>query len=175
MPIGAVVLNDSNPRFIKDEAFSMLVKSLKDCPSLFQARPLLCSDRTGEYVILGGNMRYRAAVELGYEIVPVIVFSDLSEEGEREIIIKDNGSFGSWDMDELANSWSNLPLNEWGIDLPKNWLEVEEESKDEEPALGHSVRMTIEFEDLEEFTLAKYEIQTLLKKRYPSAVLKDDK
>ncbi len=136
MPIGAVVLNESNPRFIKDEAFSMLVKSLKDCPSLFQARPLLCSDRTGEYVILGGNMRYRAAVELGYEIVPVIVFSGLSEEDEREIIIKDNGSFGSWDMDELANSWSDLPLNEWGIDLPDDWLKEAEQLPEEEAFTG---------------------------------------
>ena len=34
----------------------------------------------------------------------------------REIIIKDNGSFGSWDYDMLANEWDDLPLSDWGVD-----------------------------------------------------------
>ena len=122
VPIDRVFLNDKNPRLIKDAEFVKLVKSLADCPDLFEARPLLCSDRTGRLVIMGGNMRYRAALELKWAEVPVIVMTGLSEAQEREIIIKDNGSFGEWDMEALLDGWSDLPLDDWGVDLPEDWL-----------------------------------------------------
>lgn len=139
LPVKKVKLNPSNPRFIKDEAFKRLVKSLKDCPSLFDARPCVCSDRTGELVVLGGNMRYRAAMELGYKEVPVIIMSGLSEDQEREIAIKDNGDFGEWDFDMLANAWSDLPLADWGIDLPDEWLNTKtEDNRDSEPQISRA-------------------------------------
>ena len=106
IPINYVKLNEKNPRFIQDAEFKKLVKSLRDCPQLFNARPLLCSDRTGELIILGGNMRYRAAMELGWKTVPVIVMNGLTEAQEKEIIIKDNGAFGEWDLKILAADWA---------------------------------------------------------------------
>lgn len=121
-PIGEVHRNERNPRLIKDEAFKRLVKSLRDSPELFEARPLICSDRTGRLVILGGNMRYLAAKELHYVQVPVIVMRGLTEDQEKAIIIRDNGSFGEWDFSILACEWSDLPLEDWGVDLPDNWL-----------------------------------------------------
>lgn len=115
MPIEKLQVNPENPRFIKDNAFKNLVKSLKDCPKLFDARPCLCSDRTGELKILAGNMRYLAAKELKYKEVPVIVMSGLSEIQEREILLKDNGTtWGEWDMD-LLSGWDDLPLIDWGV------------------------------------------------------------
>ncbi len=122
LPIGQIKLNPSNPRIIKDVTFKRLVKSLQDCPSLFDARPLLCSDRTGELIVLGGNMRLRAAQELKYDKVPVIILPGLTEPQEREVAIKDNGLFGEWDFEALANEWSELPLVEWGVPLPEDWL-----------------------------------------------------
>lgn len=135
MPIEKLQVNPENPRLIKDKAFKSLVKSLKDCPSLFDARPCLCSDRTGELIILAGNMRYLAAKELKYKEVPVIVMSGLSEIQEREILLKDNGmTWGEWDMD-LLSSWSDLPLVDWGVDLPEDWLKEEETVGDAEPQI----------------------------------------
>jgi len=122
LPIGTVHLNKKNPRLIKDEAFKRLVKSLQETPDLFRARPLLCSDRTGRLVILGGNMRYLAAKQLKYTEVPVIILRDLTEDQEKAIIIRDNGTFGEWDFSILASAWSDLPLEDWGIELPKGWL-----------------------------------------------------
>jgi len=119
VPIDRVSVNPGNPRLIKDEAYRRLVKSLQDCPRLLEARPLLCSNRTGGLVCLGGNMRLRAAQELGYREVPVVVMDGLTEEQEREIAIKDNGQFGEWDSDVLANEWSDLPLVEWGVNMPE--------------------------------------------------------
>jgi 16S rRNA G966 N2-methylase RsmD len=138
MPIEAVNLNPCNPRTIKDEAFKRLVKSLADCPALFDARPCICSDRTGELVILGGNMRLRAAQELKYKKVPVIVMSGLTPEQEREIAIKDNGDFGEWNFEALANNWSDLPLIDWGVDLPLDWLKGSEDPKDAEPQIDRA-------------------------------------
>jgi hypothetical protein len=122
LPISKVHLNEKNPRLIKDDAFRRLVKSLRESPALFRARPLLCSDRTGRLVILGGNMRYLAAKELKYPEVPVIVMKGLTEDQEKAIIIKDNGSFGEWDFSILASEWADLPLEAWGVELPEGWL-----------------------------------------------------
>ncbi len=119
LPIGNIRLNPSNPRTIRDHKFKNLIKSLETCPDLFKARPLLCSDRTGELIVLGGNMRLRAAKELKYKEVPVIIMSGLTEEQEQEIAIKDNGAFGEWEFEALANEWSHLPLKEWGVDVPE--------------------------------------------------------
>lgn len=48
---------------------------------------------------------------------PIIKASELSEDECREFIIKDNASFGSWDMDALANEWDSQELDDWGVDV----------------------------------------------------------
>ena len=131
LPIGKLKPNPDNPRLIRDANFKRLVKSLKDCPQLFDARPCICSDRTGDLIVLGGNMRLMAAKELKYSEVPVIVMSGLTPDQEREIVVKDNGeNFGEWDFDLLAN-WSDEPLKDWGVDLPEDWLKTIPEEKEE--------------------------------------------
>lgn len=114
-----LVLNDGNPRSISGKNFERLVKSLKESPEMFRARPVLVSDRTGKLIVIGGNMRLRAARKIGMNVVPTIVLSGLTKEKEKEIQIKDNGSFGEWDWDALANEWDGLPLADWtGLDIP---------------------------------------------------------
>jgi hypothetical protein len=44
----------------------------------------------------------------------------------KEIVIKDNGSFGAWDMDMLANEWDDLPLKDWGVDVAWDAVHLEE-------------------------------------------------
>lgn len=55
--------------------------------------------------------------------VPVVYAPPLSESQKREFIIKDNASFGEWDWDMLANGeWPEAAtLNDWGLDVPKDW------------------------------------------------------
>jgi len=45
----------------------------------------------------------------------------LTGEKEKEIIIRDNVQNGEWDMD-LLSAWDDLPLTDWGVDLPEDWL-----------------------------------------------------
>ncbi|MFA5379568.1 MAG: DNA methyltransferase [Dehalococcoidia bacterium] len=141
LPIGKVRLNPDNPRQIGTKEFMSLVKSLKDCPDMFEARPLLVSDRTGEHIVLGGNMRLRAAQKLGYKEVPAIILSGLTEAQEREIAIKDNGAWGEWDWDALANEWGDVPLAEWGVDIPTDWATDQVEPADAEPQIDKAAEL----------------------------------
>jgi len=110
-------LLDRNPRTIKDDDFKKLVQSIESNPDYFEARPLILSDRTGELVIIAGNQRYRAAKELKLKQVPTFLIKDLTEQREREIIIRDNVSNGQWDYDILANEWDVSQLKDWGADI----------------------------------------------------------
>ena len=105
-----------NPRQWTKGDIDRLARSLEDTPELFEARPCLVYPQGGQFVILGGNMRYEAAKRNGAKEVPCIVFPEsTSVEKLREIVIKDNGAFGSWDFDDLANEWDDLPLTDWGV------------------------------------------------------------
>ena len=115
---------DHNPRIISKENMDKLVQSIKDNPDYFEARPIICSDRTGKNVIIAGNQRLRAAGLAGIEQVPVVVLHGLSEEREREITIRDNVELGEWDMDLLANEWNEQDLVDWGVEI--NWDEKED-------------------------------------------------
>lgn len=112
----------NNPRIIRDKQFKTLCDSIRDNPKYFEARPVILSNRTGELVIIAGNQRYEAAKSLKLKEVPTFLIEGLDEAKEREIIIRDNISNGEFDFDELANSWSDLPLVDWGVDLPEDWL-----------------------------------------------------
>ena len=107
-----------NPRTIKKDQFEKLKTSIKDNSDYFEARPLILSNRTGELVILAGNQRYKASKALGLKEVPTVLLEGLSEEREKEIIIRDNVENGEWNIDMLANEWNPDDLINWGVELP---------------------------------------------------------
>lgn len=105
---------ERNPRTISKDQFDTLKTSIHDNPEYFEARPIILSDRTGKLVVIAGNQRLKAARAVGLTEVPTVLLSNLNEEKEREIIIRDNVSNGDWDMDILANEWDVDDLAEWG-------------------------------------------------------------
>jgi ParB-like chromosome segregation protein Spo0J len=115
-----------NPRVIKDVKFHKLVLSIKSFPEMLEKRPLVVNK---DLIVLGGNMRLRAAQAAGLKEVWVDV-ADWTEEKQREFIIKDNSSFGEWDWDELANTWDIDKLNEWALDMPPMFDEFKEEKEE---------------------------------------------
>lgn len=115
VPISKVKPNKGNPRFIRDEKFAKLVKSLREFPDMAKLRPLIVN---AEMVVLGGNMRLKAMQELKWETVPVIVAENLTPEQQREFTIKDNLSYGENDWEMLANQWDAELLTDWGMDIP---------------------------------------------------------
>ena len=88
--ISEIKANPNNPRIIKDDKFAKLVKSLKEFPEMLQIRPIVVN---GDMIVLGGNMRLKACKEAGLKEVPVIKANDLTDEQQREFIIKDNSGF----------------------------------------------------------------------------------
>ena len=124
---------EGNPRIIRDKQFKTLCDSIRDNPKYFEARPVILSNRTGEMVIIAGNQRYEAAKSLKLKEVPTFLIQGLDEAKEREIIIRDNISNGEFDMSALANEWSDLPLVEWGVDLPEDWMKESNFFNDQPP------------------------------------------
>jgi DNA modification methylase len=113
--------NPNNPRAIREDQLDKLVKSLREFPEMLEARPIVTNP---DLVVLGGNMRLKAALLAGLEKVPVYV-ATWEEAKNKEFVIKDNVAFGEWDWDMLANEWEPEELDDWGLDVPL----VEEETE----------------------------------------------
>jgi len=115
--IKSIKLNPDNPRLIRDDKYKKLVQSIKDFPQMLEIRPIVVNS---DMIILGGNMRLKACQEAGLKQILIIKADDLTEEQQKEFIIKDNVAFGEWDWDILANQWDELKLVEWGLDIENN-------------------------------------------------------
>lgn len=115
MKIEDIKLNPNNPRVIKDEKFKKLVQSIKEFPQMLELRPVVINK---DNIVLGGNMRLKACKEAGLNEVPVIRAEDLTEDQQREFIIKDNIGYGEWDWSLLQMEWDMGQLKEWDLEMP---------------------------------------------------------
>jgi len=147
--ISEIKLNPNNPRLIKDDKFTKLVKSIKDFPEMLDIRPIVVNS---DMVILGGNMRFKACKEAGLKEVPIIIADSLTDEQQREFLIKDNTSGGEWDFEMLANEWDVEELKEWGLDVPTFDPDVDysilddEDMEDELEGMTNGVKKAIQIE-----------------------------
>lgn len=148
--------NPNNPRIIKDDKYKKLVKSIKEFPEMLKIRPIVVND---DMVVLGGNMRLKACKEAGLKELSIIKASELTEEQQREFIIKDNVGFGEWDYDILGNEWDSEQLEEWGMDdihFDYEWkneeIDTEEMNDEAKITLKYSV---IEYEEILELIAEK--------------------
>lgn len=172
MKISKLKNNPNNPRFIKDDKFEKLKKSISEFPEMMEKRPIVCvTDVDGKIYPLGGNMRLKALQELGYKEIPdnwVQMADEWTEEQRREFVIKDNVGFGEWDWEQLANEWDSEKLDEWGLDLAVFDLEPSYEDligeEKNKPAI-----IKITFESPEQLQKAEIDIQELLDRKYPKA------
>lgn len=123
----------ANPRQWTRDDVERLARSIDETPELLDARPLITIPHGGKYIVLGGNLRLAALKKLGRKEAPVYALpEDTPPDKLREIVVKDNGAFGSWDFDMLANEWDDLPLLDWGVPAWDVEQEVEKVEKDEE-------------------------------------------
>ena len=130
--LSKVKLNPDNPRRISERDMDRLVKSLQEFPDMMKLREIVVDETM---TVIGGNMRVLALRKMGIQEATAKICKGLTADQKREFVIKDNAAFGEWDMDALANGWSDLPLADWGVDLPADWLKeipVENKSIDEE-------------------------------------------
>ena len=148
--IGQIPDLPMNPREWTQADVDRLAASLRETPELFEARPVLVVPQGKKYVILGGNMRYEASKKNGESEIPAIIFpADTPTAKLKELVIKDNGNFGNWSFDALANEWDDLPLTDWGVPAWKT--EVDEEEKDAAEDDGANGLPDVEMRSLEEY------------------------
>jgi ParB-like chromosome segregation protein Spo0J len=167
--ITEVKVNPNNPRIIKDDKFKKLVQSIKDFPEMLNLRPIVVN---GDMVVLGGNMRLKACKEAGLKEVPIIKAEDLTEDQQREFIIKDNVGFGEWDWDEIANNWDAEQLDAWGLNLIQfksdQYFEIDDKSNNDKdkPSATNDNYSTFELIMLHENKLILLEALNKIKSQY---------
>lgn len=88
-----------------------------------------------DMVIIAGHTRYLAAKKLGYDTVPVVVASNLSDEQVRAYRLADNktGELAEWDLvqlDEELESILNIDMEDYGFDIDS--IDIDDEETEEE-------------------------------------------
>lgn len=108
----------SNPRQWTKDDIRRTKESLERDPDFLEDRPVLLVSCENGFIVFAGNLRCTAAKEAKLKSVPAVVYEPENDE-DRETIkrrsILDNGSFGSWDFDALANEWDDFPLTDFGV------------------------------------------------------------
>ena len=107
-----------NPRQWTQDDIDRTAKSIREDEDFLEDRPLLVTPQGKKWIIFAGNLRRTAAAQAGVKTLPCVVYLPETDEDYDTIkrrAMKDNGSFGSWDYDELANSWDDLPLEDFGV------------------------------------------------------------
>lgn len=106
-----------NPRFIRDERYKALIKSIEDAPEMLSLRELIVYPHNRKYIAICGNMRLRACSEIGYKELPCKVLpTETPVEKLREYAIKDNNGFGQDDWSILNTEWDLEELSDWGVE-----------------------------------------------------------
>lgn len=123
-----------NPRFIKDEKFRQLKKSLEDDPDFMGVREIVVFPYNGKKVIVGGTMRYHALKELGYaDSIVKVLRPDTPADKIRRFILKDNAAFGEYDWEAIANEWDASEVVDCGIDVPElDKVKVEDDAEEDD-------------------------------------------
>ena len=137
---GQIIGLPENPRFIRDEEFESLKKSIQEYPEMLNLREILVVPYKKKYVVIAGNMRLRACTELGHTELPCkILPKDTDTEKLRAYTIKDNVMHGQWDFSKLPD-WDISELEDWGIEFPNvedididKFFEESSNKKDDQP------------------------------------------
>lgn len=149
--ISKIKSNPNNPRLIKDMKFKQLVNSINEFPEMLELRPIVVND---DMVVLWGNMRLKACKEAGLKEVFIIKANDLTEEQQKEFIIKDNIWFWERDMEMLAKDWDEKKLKDWGMDV--KFAEVNEWIEEDNYEIPTEIKTNIKEWDF--FEIIKWDI-----------------
>lgn len=165
----------TNPRQWTRDDIERTKKSLETDPDFQEDNPIKVVRYKDKLLVFAGNLRTISSKELKRETFEAMLYTPETEEDKATIkrrAILDNGSFGEWDMDMLANEWDDLPLREWGIDMPdweqKDVQVLEEKEHDDLSAKINALyQICIDCADEQE----QEQFYNELKDNYPCRVL----
>lgn len=113
-----------NPRQWTKDDLESLIRSLEEDPDYMDDRPPLVTPCEGKYLVFAGNMRTTAEQKRkARKSLECVVYFPEDETDQQTIVrraAKDNGSWGKYDWDILANEWDDLPLTDWGVPAWEN-------------------------------------------------------
>jgi len=139
-------------------------------PQMLELRPIVVDE---DMIVLGGNMRLRACMELGLKEVPIVVAEGLNEEQKKEFVIKDNAAFGEWDWDLLANEWQIQDLSDWGIDIPASYFDSDVEpefdmqqlDKDLDIYINNKIKQIVLYFDNDQYKYVLAKLEEIMEER----------
>lgn len=126
-PVKDIKANVLNPRIIRDKKFEDLKRSIQDLPQMLSLREIVVDE---DHVVLGGNMRLKALKELKFKTTKVVMWKGLTPDEKKEFIIKDNANYGNWDWDILANSFDEVALKRFGLNVWQPQEAIAEDNTD---------------------------------------------
>ena len=137
-----------NPREWTDLELKRLAKSMKGTPELVEARGCIVVPYEGRYVVLGGNLRLAAAKYLKWPDIMCAVLPESTTVAKlKEIVLKDNSSFGSWDLSLLRKDWAEFDFGNWGINVTWDTAGPEPDASVSETPQEEIERMQRNFEE----------------------------
>lgn len=122
--IGQIVGLPKNQRFIKDDRYEKLKKSIIDDPEMLALRELIVVEFREKYVVIGGNMRLRVLKDINEkEAVCKVLPEDTPVKKLRSITIKDNVSFGEIDNNAISYEWDDVELEDFGFEIHESIMD----------------------------------------------------
>lgn len=158
--IADLVLNEGqldwlprNPRQWTQTDIDRTKRSLERDPDFQEDNPLkVVPLPDGRLLVFAGNLRTTAARSLDWDTFEAMRYEPETEEDRQTIIrraLLDNGSFGAWDVDRLANEWEaaaeaqGFDLPEWGVPA---WNTEEEKPISDKPDLSEELDVNFRLE-----------------------------
>jgi len=139
--IGKLKNTEYNPRVIDTFKYESLKKSLIEMPDMLLVRPLIVDE---DFNILAGNMRYRACMDLGYTEVYVKQILDLTDDEKKELMVKDNISYGEWDEQILGDNFDTTLVSDWlGKEIIDYSALLYDDISDEIDALHDNIKKSV--------------------------------
>lgn len=116
-----------NPRQWTRQDIDQMAASIREDPDFIQDRPPLVvplPGKKGKAVVFAHNL-WTSAAKDGKLVDEVSCYVYTPEnDADRQTIVrralKDNGTFGSWDWDILANEWPTDDAAAWGVPVWSN-------------------------------------------------------
>lgn len=105
VPIKALIPNPYNTNVVSPDNEEKIKESLR---RFGQFKPIIVREVGDSYEIIGGEHRWKALSELGYEEVSIINLGSLSDEEAKKISLIDNGRYGEDDAFKLSELLSSL-------------------------------------------------------------------
>ena len=120
--INEIKQNPDNPRYITEDSLKNLQRSLNEFPDMLKIRPILINQ---DNIIVGGNMRYKAARLNGIKEIWVKRVN-LTTEQTKQLIIKDNINNGLWDYNKITEDFEKTDITNWGLSIPEWYYHQED-------------------------------------------------